>query len=335
MLVVDRVVGEGDVGPRVQPQYQCGGARYDVAVRLRFFFYYGRGGVVGVVVRGRHSFRFAARAIVCTVLWVGQKWVWAAASRSDCSSAAAGLWLWEEIDNAARFSYAAAGGAQRRKPSLLVLMAKYKTLAAPCVSARSSRAASSGIAATYANARLLRMRPLRFHACSLSQSASGRCRWPRALNHYRWCPHIIRLRQITCRESACNSPRQPAMIRRRAALLLAAAASVAGFTPARPLPAAARVHADKPRQSVVMMPIGVPKVAYRVPGAPSADWIDIYNRLYRERIIFLGQEIDDELANQIIGVMLYLDSEDRTASSTCTSTAPAGASSPAWPSSTR
>ena len=38
--------------------------------------------------------------------------------------------------------------------------------------------------------------------------------------------------------------------------------------------------------------------------------VDIYNRLYRERIIFLGSEIDDELANQIIGVMLYLDSED-------------------------
>lgn len=46
------------------------------------------------------------------------------------------------------------------------------------------------------------------------------------------------------------------------------------------------------------------KVAYRVPGASTADWVDIYNRLYRERIIFLGQEIDDELANQIIGVML-------------------------------
>uniref|UniRef100_A0A7S2CF89 ATP-dependent Clp protease proteolytic subunit n=1 Tax=Florenciella parvula TaxID=236787 RepID=A0A7S2CF89_9STRA len=61
---------------------------------------------------------------------------------------------------------------------------------------------------------------------------------------------------------------------------------------------------------LVMMPIGVPKVAYRVPGSPSADWVDIYNRLYRERIIFLGQEIDDEIANQIIGVMLYLDSED-------------------------
>ena len=100
------------------------------------------------------------------------------------------------------------------------------------------------------------------------------------------------------------------MIRRRAALLLAAAASVAGFAPTPQLPAAARVHADKPRQSVVMMPIGVPKVAYRVPGAPSADWIDIYNRLYRERIIFLSQDIDDDFANVMISVLLYLESED-------------------------
>lgn len=52
------------------------------------------------------------------------------------------------------------------------------------------------------------------------------------------------------------------------------------------------------------------KVLFRVPGAPQADWVDIYNRLYRERIIFLGQEIDDEIANQIIAVMLYLESED-------------------------
>ncbi|KAK4524485.1 hypothetical protein GAYE_SCF03G2386 [Galdieria yellowstonensis] len=64
--------------------------------------------------------------------------------------------------------------------------------------------------------------------------------------------------------------------------------------------------------NLTMMPIGVPKVAYRVPGAPQADWVDIYNRLYRERIIFLGQEIDDEISNQIIAVMLYLDSEDNT-----------------------
>lgn len=64
------------------------------------------------------------------------------------------------------------------------------------------------------------------------------------------------------------------------------------------------------RTPMTMMPIGVPKVAYRIPNSQSAEWVDIYNRLYRERIIFLGSDIDDELANQIIGVLLYLDSED-------------------------
>jgi ATP-dependent Clp endopeptidase proteolytic subunit ClpP len=73
-----------------------------------------------------------------------------------------------------------------------------------------------------------------------------------------------------------------------------------------------RITASNAYNNLKMMPIGVPKVAYRVPGSPSADWVDIYNRLYRERIIFLGQEIDDEIANQIIAVMLYLDSEDNS-----------------------
>lgn len=58
------------------------------------------------------------------------------------------------------------------------------------------------------------------------------------------------------------------------------------------------------------MPIGVPKVPYQLPGSQYTEWVDIYNRLYRERIIFLGREVDDEIANQIIAVMLYLDSED-------------------------
>jgi ATP-dependent Clp protease protease subunit len=58
------------------------------------------------------------------------------------------------------------------------------------------------------------------------------------------------------------------------------------------------------------MPIGVPKVPYQMPGQPYSDWINIYDRLYRERIIFLGRGVNDGLANQIIAVMLYLDSED-------------------------
>ena len=57
-------------------------------------------------------------------------------------------------------------------------------------------------------------------------------------------------------------------------------------------------------RSMTMMPIGVPKVAYRMPGSRGGEWVDIYNRLTRERIIFMGSEIDDEMANQIIGVLL-------------------------------
>ena len=88
--------------------------------------------------------------------------------------------------------------------------------------------------------------------------------------------------------------------------LLACVAAVCGYSPITPPPASKLLRASAPP----VMPIGVPKVAYRVPGATTADWVDIYNRLYRERIIFLGQEIDDEICNQIIAVMLFSDSED-------------------------
>ena len=56
-------------------------------------------------------------------------------------------------------------------------------------------------------------------------------------------------------------------------------------------------------RSMSMMPIGIPKVAYRMPGSRGGEWVDIYQRLTRERIVFMGSEIDDEMANQIIGVV--------------------------------
>jgi len=59
------------------------------------------------------------------------------------------------------------------------------------------------------------------------------------------------------------------------------------------------------------MPIGVPSVPYRLPGSPYERWINIYDRLYQERIIFLGREVTDGLANQLVAVMLYLDSDDQ------------------------
>jgi len=37
---------------------------------------------------------------------------------------------------------------------------------------------------------------------------------------------------------------------------------------------------------------------------------DIYSRLLRERIVFLGREVDDEIANLITAQMLFLEAED-------------------------
>jgi ATP-dependent Clp protease protease subunit len=63
---------------------------------------------------------------------------------------------------------------------------------------------------------------------------------------------------------------------------------------------------------MMMAPIGTPKVPYRTPGEGGWQWVDIWNVLYRERIIFLGQYIDEEFGNQIVATMLYLDSVDST-----------------------
>jgi ATP-dependent Clp protease, protease subunit len=37
---------------------------------------------------------------------------------------------------------------------------------------------------------------------------------------------------------------------------------------------------------------------------------DIYSRLLRERIIFLGQQVDSDIANLIVAQLLYLEAED-------------------------
>ncbi len=59
------------------------------------------------------------------------------------------------------------------------------------------------------------------------------------------------------------------------------------------------------------MPIGIPRVPYRFPGEPFTQWINIYERLSLERIIFLSGEVTDGMANSIIARLLYMDSEDQ------------------------
>ena len=60
------------------------------------------------------------------------------------------------------------------------------------------------------------------------------------------------------------------------------------------------------------MPIGTPSVPYRLPGSQYERYVDIYTRLAVERILFLGQGVDDAIANNIVAQMLYLDSDDNS-----------------------
>ncbi|XP_044476635.1 ATP-dependent Clp protease proteolytic subunit-related protein 2, chloroplastic [Mangifera indica] len=64
------------------------------------------------------------------------------------------------------------------------------------------------------------------------------------------------------------------------------------------------------RGRIAMMPIGTPRVPYRTPGEGTWQWVDLWNALYRERVIFIGQNVDEEFSNQILATMLYLDSID-------------------------
>uniref|UniRef100_UPI00315D829B Clp protease proteolytic subunit n=1 Tax=Semiaquilegia danxiashanensis TaxID=2678244 RepID=UPI00315D829B len=40
-------------------------------------------------------------------------------------------------------------------------------------------------------------------------------------------------------------------------------------------------------------------------------WVDLYNRLYRQRVLFLGQEIDTVISNQLVGLIAFLSIENK------------------------
>nr|YP_009436207.1 ATP-dependent protease proteolytic subunit [Cyphia banksiana]ATG26385.1 ATP-dependent protease proteolytic subunit [Cyphia banksiana] len=91
------------------------------------------------------------------------------------------------------------------------------------------------------------------------------------------------------------------------------------------------------------MPVGVPKVPYVIPvpipepdpapapepesesedkekekdkdkddDADREEWVELYDRLYRMRSLFLFEELSDEIANNIIGIMAFLNIDDNT-----------------------
>ncbi|MEK7765890.1 MAG: ATP-dependent Clp protease proteolytic subunit, partial [bacterium] len=54
----------------------------------------------------------------------------------------------------------------------------------------------------------------------------------------------------------------------------------------------------------------VPTVIDKTPYGERA--YDIYSRLLKDRIVFLGDQIDDGIANTVIAQLLFLESQDKT-----------------------
>ena len=59
------------------------------------------------------------------------------------------------------------------------------------------------------------------------------------------------------------------------------------------------------------MPIGVPRIIYCWGEELPPQWTDIYNFIFRRRMVFLMQYLDDELCNQICGLLINIHMEDR------------------------
>jgi ATP-dependent Clp protease protease subunit len=62
----------------------------------------------------------------------------------------------------------------------------------------------------------------------------------------------------------------------------------------------------KPHNASILVPTVIEKTAM------GERAYDIYSRLLKERIIFLGTEVDDTVANLVIAQLLFLESEDPT-----------------------
>lgn len=55
----------------------------------------------------------------------------------------------------------------------------------------------------------------------------------------------------------------------------------------------------------------MPRVPYKGPGMQDYVFIDLMQRLNKDRIVFMGEEVDDETANQTVALLLQLQQEDK------------------------
>ncbi|CAJ1937123.1 unnamed protein product [Cylindrotheca closterium] len=64
------------------------------------------------------------------------------------------------------------------------------------------------------------------------------------------------------------------------------------------------------RRDTIMMPSQTPMVPWKAPGSDVAQFVDINSAMYRDRTIMINKFIDEEAANEIISIILYMRKED-------------------------
>ncbi len=84
-------------------------------------------------------------------------------------------------------------------------------------------------------------------------------------------------------------------------VLLAATASALSMRRAPPRMA---------QRSTIRMPSQEPMVPWKPPGMEGHQFVSVSQRLFRERIVILGDFLDEEKANNLIATLMYLKNED-------------------------
>lgn len=64
------------------------------------------------------------------------------------------------------------------------------------------------------------------------------------------------------------------------------------------------------RRDAPTMPNSEPMVPWKPPGMEGHQFVPVSQRLYRERIVILGNFLDEEAANNLIAVLLYMKQEE-------------------------
>eukprot|EP00980_Cylindrotheca_fusiformis_P009188 scaffold2003_cov139-Cylindrotheca_fusiformis.AAC.4 len=64
------------------------------------------------------------------------------------------------------------------------------------------------------------------------------------------------------------------------------------------------------RRDTIMMPSQTPMVPWKPPGADVAQFVDINSAMYRDRTLMISSFIDEEKANEIISIILWMRKSD-------------------------